>query len=136
MLSYTAISREVFESARDNPERHCGWFWVLCSSKKFERIGTKGRGNMFESAKGKQQKLVRQLQSSRTVYWLYPILPFGIVACTFFPTNFLEVAVNTRSKFHGRVRTKINLKNTLTRSQEIDFGINFRQSHHCLVLFF
>ena len=23
----------------------------------------------------------------------YPILPFGIVACTFFPTTFLEIAV-------------------------------------------
>ena len=35
----------------------------------------------------------RQLQSPGTVYWSYPILPFGIVACTFFPTTFLEVAV-------------------------------------------
>ena len=27
---YTAISRKVVgKSARDNPERHCGWFWVL-----------------------------------------------------------------------------------------------------------
>ena len=26
----TAISRKVVgKSARDNPERHCGWFWVL-----------------------------------------------------------------------------------------------------------
>ena len=29
-----------------------------------------------------------------TGYWSYPILPFGIVACTFFPTTFLEIAVN------------------------------------------
>ena len=36
---YTAISRQVDgKSARDNPERYCGWFWVRCSSKKFERI--------------------------------------------------------------------------------------------------
>ena len=54
---YTAISRKVVgKSARDNPERHCGWFWVLCSSKKFERIGTNGHGKVFSSAKGKQQK--------------------------------------------------------------------------------
>ena len=54
---YTAISRKVVrKSARDNPERHCGWFWVHCSSKKFERIGTKGHENVFSSAKGKQQK--------------------------------------------------------------------------------
>ena len=33
--------------------------WVVLSSlfeKKFERIGTKGHGNVFASAKGKQQK--------------------------------------------------------------------------------
>ena len=36
---YTAISRKfVGKSARDNLERHCGWFWVQCSSKKFERM--------------------------------------------------------------------------------------------------
>ena len=74
---YTAISRKaVGISARDNLERHCGWFWVLCFSKKFKRIGTKGHGNVFASPKGEQQKKVRQLQSSGTVYWLYPILPF------------------------------------------------------------
>ena len=54
---YTAISRKVVgKSVRDNPERHCGWFLVLFFSKKFERIGTKGHGNVFASAKGKQQK--------------------------------------------------------------------------------
>ena len=36
---YTAISRKVVgKSARDNLERYCGWFWVHCSSKKFERM--------------------------------------------------------------------------------------------------
>ena len=36
---YTAISRKVVgESARDNPEKYCGLFWVRCSSKKFERM--------------------------------------------------------------------------------------------------
>ena len=36
---YTAISRKVVgKSARDNPERYCGWFWKLCSSKKFEKM--------------------------------------------------------------------------------------------------
>ena len=56
-MVYTAISRKVVgKSARDNPERHCGWFWVLFFSKKFERIGSKGGGNVFASAQGKQQK--------------------------------------------------------------------------------
>ena len=36
---YTAISRKVVgKSARDNPERYCGWLWGYCSSKKFERM--------------------------------------------------------------------------------------------------
>ena len=26
------------KGARDNPERYCGWFWVHCSSKEFERM--------------------------------------------------------------------------------------------------
>ena len=39
MWSYTAISRKVVgKSARDNPERYCGRFWVHCSSKKFETM--------------------------------------------------------------------------------------------------
>ena len=36
---FTAISRKVVgKSARDNPERYCGRFWVHCSSKKFKRM--------------------------------------------------------------------------------------------------
>ena len=31
--------------------------------------------------------------SVRKVYWSYPIIPFRIVACTVFPTTFLEIAV-------------------------------------------
>ena len=31
----------VGKSARDNPERYCGWFWVYCSSKNFERMSLK-----------------------------------------------------------------------------------------------
>ena len=93
-IEYTAISRKVVgKSARDNPERHCGWFWIHCSSEKFERIGSKGSENVFASANGKQQKQVRQPQSPGTVYLSYPILPSGIVACTFFLTTFLEIAV-------------------------------------------
>ena len=36
---YTAISRKVVrKSPRNNHERYCGWFWIHCSSKKFERM--------------------------------------------------------------------------------------------------
>ena len=39
MSKYTAISRKVVgKSARDNLESYCGWFWVRCFSKKFQRM--------------------------------------------------------------------------------------------------
>ena len=37
--AFTAISKKVVgKSARNNPKRNCGWFWVHCSSKKFKRM--------------------------------------------------------------------------------------------------
>jgi len=57
-VMYTAISRKVVGwSARDKPERFCGWFWVLCSLKKFERMAGEAVDIIMSlSAKGKQQK--------------------------------------------------------------------------------
>ena len=41
----TAISRKVVgKSARDNPKRYCGRYWVRCSSKKFERMAQEAMG--------------------------------------------------------------------------------------------
>ena len=38
-MVYTAISRKVVgKSARDNPERYCGWLWGHFSSRKFGRM--------------------------------------------------------------------------------------------------
>ena len=35
VFGYTAVSRKVVgKSARNNPERYCGWFWVHCSWQK------------------------------------------------------------------------------------------------------
>ena len=60
---YRAILRKVVrKSTRDNPERYCRWFWVHCSSKTFERMAREAYRRMFASAKGKWQKLFRQLQ--------------------------------------------------------------------------
>ena len=42
---------------------------------------------------------------SGTVYWSYPILPFGIVACTFLPTTFPEIAVYRQFKVNGNLAT-------------------------------
>ena len=38
------------------PKGIVGGFEFHCSSKKFERIGTKGHEHVFPSAKGKQQR--------------------------------------------------------------------------------
>ena len=39
VVMITAVSRKVVgKSARDNPERYCGWFCLPCSPKKFERM--------------------------------------------------------------------------------------------------
>ena len=68
--------------------------WVVLSSPFFKEIwknGIRGRGRMFAHAKGKQEVLTAKV--SGTVYWSYPILTFGIVAYTFLPTTFLEIAV-------------------------------------------
>ena len=54
---YTAISRKVVaKSARDNPERYCGWFLVHCFFKEISKNGKRSYGHMLASVKGKQQK--------------------------------------------------------------------------------
>ena len=45
---------------------------------------------------------------SGTAHWSYPILPFGIVACTFFPTTFLEIAVYRSALTHTSVGNMTN----------------------------
>ena len=49
---YTPISRKVVgKSARDNSERYCGRFWVLLSSKKFERMAQETMDLCFQMLK-------------------------------------------------------------------------------------
>ena len=90
-LIYTVYSffekKVVGKSAPDNPERHCGWFWVHCSSEKFERIGTKVHGNMFASATvGSTATVVRNSVS------IISHITFRDCRVHIFPTTFLEIA--------------------------------------------
>ena len=90
----TTISRKVIgESARDNPERYCGWFWVHCSSKKFKRMAREAIDICLWELKESNNRRFDSYTVSETAYWSYLILPFGIVGCTFFPTTFIEIAV-------------------------------------------
>ena len=61
-----------------------------------------------------------------TVYWSYPILPFGIASSTFFPTTFLQIAVYVElmSIFSGALaRTKHVQRSTMDK--KIWLSINF-----------
>ena len=42
---------------------------------------------------------------SGTVYCSYPIVPFGVVACTFFPTTFLEIVTSAEREVEDSRRS-------------------------------
>ena len=98
-LSYTAISKEVVgKIARDNPEKYFGWFWVHLSSKKCKRIAREATDLNLRVLK----------ESNKSSFDSYSVrnsvLSFEIVACTRFPTTFLEIAVYAR--YWAGVRSK------------------------------
>ena len=90
---YTAISRKGEKSARDNPERYCGWFWAHYSSKKFEIVAREAMDICVRILNFSHKSRFVSYSTSGTVYWSYAILSFGIVACTFCPTTSFEIAV-------------------------------------------
>ena len=94
-LPYTAISGKVGgRSACDNPETYCGWFWVHCSSKKFERIAGETMDIiMFANAKGKQQKYRFHSYSVRNSVLIISHIAFRDWRVHNFPTIFLGIAV-------------------------------------------
>ena len=93
--SHTPISRKVVgKSVRDNPERHCGWFWVLFF---FQR-------NLKELVRKAMQMCLRVLkESNKSRFDSYsrqepctdhiPYYLSGLSRAHFFPTTFLEIAV-------------------------------------------
>ena len=107
--------------------------WVVFSSLFFIEIwknGMRGHGRKFvTAAKWKQQKWIRQQQSWGKVYRSYPILPFGTVAWTFFPTTILEMAALytfvTRGHFVPRVICKASLVERTRLSVQIQSAFNF-----------
>ena len=102
-LLYIAISKKVDGKKCTRQSRKV--LWVILSSLFFKEIsknGTRGHGRMFERAKGKQQKWIRQLQcQEKCIDISYPILPFGIVASTVYPTTILEIAVYAVTSLPG-----------------------------------
>ena len=88
-FSRIRLDRKVVgKSACDNRERYCWWFWVYCSSKKFERMAREAMDLCLRGlGERKATKVDLTATVSGTAYWSYPILPFGIVVCTFFSDN-------------------------------------------------
>ena len=70
--------------------------WVILRSLFFkesrDRLARKAVDICLRVLK-ESNKVGSTATKSGTEYWSYPILPLGIVACTFFPTNFLDIAV-------------------------------------------
>ena len=58
----------------------------------------RGHGPMFVNAKGLESNKSR-FDGYNVRNSVYPILPFAIVARTFFPTSFLEIAVYTVNRY-------------------------------------
>ena len=82
------------KSARDNPERYCGLFWVHYSSEK-ERNLKQWHERLWRYAcecLKKATKVGSIATVLGTVYWSYPIT-FRDCRAQFFPTTFLEIAV-------------------------------------------
>ena len=100
---YTAIPRKVVrKNACDNPERYCGWFCVHCFSKKFERMAREAMDLFLRVLKESSKSSFDSFSVRNSVLIIsYPILPFGIVACTFFPETFVEIAVSKTEKNKG-----------------------------------
>ena len=94
MGGYTAVSRKVVgESARDNPERYCGWFCLPCSPKKFERMAREATDIcwrvLMESNNSRFDSYSREEQCIDHI----PHFLSGLSRAHFFPTTFLEIAV-------------------------------------------
>ena len=95
----TAISRKVVgKSLRNNPEKYCGWFWVHCSSNKFERMPQQAMDVCLrvlkESNKSRFDSYsVRQLQLQEQCIDQVPYYLSGLSRAHFFSATFLETAV-------------------------------------------
>ena len=98
---HTAISRKVVgKSARDNPERYCGWFWVHRSSKKFERMAREAMDVCFRVLK-ESNKNRFDSYSVRNSVLIISQITFRNFRVHIFPTTFLKITVSSSSFIQG-----------------------------------
>ena len=97
---YTATSRKlVGKSARYNPERYCRWFWVRCSSKKFERRAQEAMDVCLRVLKESNTKDVLTATVSGTVYWSYPKFTFRHCRVHIFADNLSQNSCTHKSHY-------------------------------------
>ena len=92
-LLNTPISRKVVgKSAPDSPKRYCGWFWVRCSSKKFERMAQEVVDVCLRVLKGSSKKRFDSYSVRNSVLIISQIT-FRDFRVLILPTTFFEIAV-------------------------------------------
>ena len=101
MIFFAPWTYSYFEKGcRKKCTRQC-WkvLWVVLNdqfSNEIWKNDTRDHWRKFVSTNGKQQKYFKQLHcQEQCIDHISHILPFGIVACTVFPTTFLKIAVNS-----------------------------------------
>ena len=91
---YTAISRKVVgKSARDNPEKYCGWFWVRCSSRKLEKMAQEAMDVCLRELKESNKRSFDSYSVWNSVLIISHITFRDRRVHKFLPTTFLEIAV-------------------------------------------
>ena len=86
------------------PKGTVGRFWVHCFSKKFERMVWEVMDICLRVLKKSNKSPVGLTAAeSGTVYCSYPILPFGIVACTFVSDNLSRNSCKDEDKYDNRL---------------------------------
>ena len=83
-------------------ERYCGRLWVHCSSKKFERMAREAMDVCLLLLKENNKSRFDSFSVRNSVF-IIPILPFGIVACTFFSDNLSQNSCMVRASWLWRI---------------------------------
>ena len=102
---YSASRKVVGKSARDSPERCCGWLWVHCFPKKFERMAREAMDICLrvikESNKSRFDSYSQEQCIDHIPYY------FSELSRAHFSDNLLEIAVSTVSEYSFRYIEKI-----------------------------
>ena len=111
---FTAISRKVVgKNARDNPERYCGWFWVLCSSKKFEKMARKTKDICLRVLKESNKSMFDSYSRQEQCIDHIPYYLLGLSRAHFFRQPFSNNCIHMDNLRHGQSKTVSHEENNV-----------------------